>query len=330
MVTRAHAGWSRRGQSLPARFLRSDQAGLFAALIVICVALSLLSPYFLLPQNGLNIARAVSYTGIAAAITTLVLIGGGLDLSVGAVMALSGAVCAELLMLGAPWEIALIGGLLAAAVVGVVNGAIVTYVGINPLIVTIGTQFVVRGVAFLAVRSQELIITEPHILFVGQGTVLGAPFPALLMVGMFVLVWFWMRFTRFGRHLYAIGGTPAGSMARLAGIPVDLRRMQMYVLSAVFAGLGGIVLAGFTGAGLAYAAQGVELPIIASVILGGTALGGGRGAVLGTLIGVAILGAVNNGITLLGVANEWQFVVQGVALLLAVIVDQVREKRRAR
>ena len=301
-----------------------------AALVVICIVFSVLSPFFLLPENALNVARASSYTGITAAITTLVLIGGGLDLSIGAVMALSGTICAQLLMVGVPWPEVVVAGLISGAVVGAVNGAIVTFLGINPLIVTIGTQFVVRGAAFLVVKNQELVITEPHFLYIGQGKLFGLPFPALLMIAMFLLVGFWMRFTRFGRHIKAIGGTPGGSMARLAGIPVDLRRMQMYVLSGTFAGLSGIVLGGFTGTGLAYAAQGLELPIIASVILGGTALTGGRGSVFGTFIGVAVLGVVSNGITLLNVSSEWQFVVQGVALLLAVIVDEVRQKRRAR
>lgn len=326
----AHAGWTRRGLTIPSRYLRSDQAGLMAALVVICIVFSVLSPFFLLPENALNVARASSYTGITAAITTLVLIGGGLDLSIGAVMALSGTICAQLLMVGVPWPEVVVAGLISGAVVGAVNGAIVTFLGINPLIVTIGTQFVVRGAAFLVVKNQELVITEPHFLYIGQGKLFGLPFPALLMIAMFLLVGFWMRFTRFGRHIKAIGGTPGGSMARLAGIPVDLRRMQMYVLSGTFAGLSGIVLGGFTGTGLAYAAQGLELPIIASVILGGTALTGGRGSVFGTFIGVAVLGVVSNGITLLNVSSEWQFVVQGVALLLAVIVDEVRQKRRAR
>ena len=308
----------------------ADQIGLFGALVVLCTIFAILSPYFLLPQNALNIAHAVSYTGITAAITTLVLVGGGLDLSISAVMALAGTVCAELLLKGVPWPAVIAAGLGAGVVVGLFNGAVITYVGINPLIVTIGSQFVVRGAAFLVVQNQELVITERHFLYLGQGSLLGIPVPAILMAAMFCLVGWWMRFTVFGRHMYAIGGSPGGTMARLAGIPVERRRMQMYVLSGAFAALSGIVLAGFTGTGLAYAAQGLELPIIASVILGGTALTGGRGSVLGTVIGVFVLGVVANGITLLNLSNQWQLVVQGVALLLAVIVDEVRAKRRAR
>ena len=308
----------------------ADQVGLFGAFIVLCAVFAALSPYFLLPQNALNIAHAVSYTGITAAITTLVLIGGGLDLSISAVMALAGTVCAELLLKGAAWPLVVAAGLASGAAVGLANGAVTTYVGINPLIVTIATQFVVRGAAFLVVRSQELVITERHFLYIGQGTLGGLPVPALLMVAAFLLVGWWMHFTVFGRHIYAIDGSPGGGMARLAGIPVERRRMQMYVLSGLFAAFSGIVLAGFTGTGLAYAAQGLELPIIASVILGGTGLGGGRGSVVGTVIGVFVLGVVANGITLLNLSNQWQLVVQGAALLLAVIVDEYRGKRRAR
>ena len=315
---------------LLARLMRSDKVGLVGALAGVIIAFSFLSPYFLLTQNFLNIGRAISYTGITAATETLVIIGGGLDLSIGAVMGLSGTVCAALLLAGVPWFLVIPVGVALGTLVGAVNGVIITYVGINPLIVTLGTQFVIEGAAYLAVNSQEIVISEPHFLFIGQGQLIGMPFPVLLLLLAFALVWWWLRYTAFGKHIYAIGGSPGGLMAQLAGIRINRRRMQMYILSGTFAAISGVVLAAFTGTGLPYAGEGLELTIIASVILGGAALTGGRGTVIGTLIGVILLGMVNNGLSLLSVSNEWQLVVQGGALLLAVVVDEFRQKRRSR
>lgn len=310
--------------------LGRDQAGLVASLILICIIFSILSPYFLLPANGINIARGNAFAAVAAAITTLVLVGGGLDLSIGAVMAFVGIVCAQLLLLDVPWFLVIGIGLGIGAGIGLLNGLIVTYVGINPFIVTIGTQFVVRGAAFLGVSNHELTVTEPHFLFIGQGNVFGIPFSALLALAVFGVVAWWLHFTKFGKHIYAVGGTPGGLMARLAGIPINRRRMQIYILSGTFAGLAGIMLDGFTGAGIAYAATGIELTVISAVILGGTALMGGRGTVFGTFLGVMLLAIINNGIVLLDVSTYWQYVVQGAALLIAVTIDEVRIKRAAR
>jgi ribose/xylose/arabinose/galactoside ABC-type transport system permease subunit len=149
----------------------------------------------------------------------------------------------------------------------------------------------------------------------------------LLLVSLAVVAWVMTR-TKFGRHLYAIGGSAPAS--RLAGIPLERRRMQTYVLSGVGSALAGIVLASYTGAGIAYAASGVELTVIASVILGGTALMGGRGTIFGTFLGILILGIINNGLVLLGLGNQWQLMVTGGILLLAVVVDEVRAKLAAR
>jgi ribose transport system permease protein len=281
-------------------------------------------------NNALNIGRASAYTGISAAITTLVLVSGALDLSIGAVMALVGVVAARLLADGHSLVVVLVVCLAVGAAVGIVNGTIVTFVGVNPFIVTIGTQFLARGLAyaFSVVQGGELLITRKHFLFIGQKSVLGMPFSVwLLLVSLGVVAWVMTR-TKFGRHLYAIGGSASAS--RLAGIPVERRRMQTYVLSGIGSALAGIVLASYTGAGIAYAASGVELTVIASVILGGTALMGGRGTIFGTFLGILILGIINNGLVLLGLGNQWQLMVTGGILLLAVVVDEVRAKLAAR
>jgi ribose transport system permease protein len=150
------------------------------------------------------------------------------------------------------------------------------------------------------------------------------------MVATFVVVGFAMRMTVFGRHVYAIGGSPDGTMARLSGVPVRRRQYQMYIASGVVSALAGVVLASYSGSATGNAALGLELPVIAAVILGGTALGGGRGTVVGTVLGVILLGIINNGLTLRSVPYVWLFVVQGCALLLAVVIDERRQRSEAR
>jgi ribose/xylose/arabinose/galactoside ABC-type transport system permease subunit len=316
--------------SSPALAGWANNIGLIISLVALIVLFSSLSDVFFQWNNALNIGRASAYTGIAAAITTLVLVSGALDLSIGAVMALVGVVAARLLSDGHSLVFVLVACLAVGAVIGLVNGVIVTFVGVNPFIVTIGTQFVARGLAyaFSVVQGGELVITRKHFLFIGQKDVLGVPFSVwLLVVSLVVVAWVMSR-TKFGRHLYAIGGSAPAS--RLAGIPLERRRMQTYVLSGVGSALAGIVLASYTGAGIAYAATGVELTVIASVILGGTALMGGRGTIFGTFLGILILGIINNGLVLLGLGNQWQLMVTGGILLLAVVVDEVRAKLAAR
>jgi len=308
----------------------ASSIGLVGSLIALCVLFAVLSDVFLQWNNALNIGRASAYTGIAAAITTLVLIGGGLDLSIGAVMALTSVVAARLLSSGQPLWLVLLACVLVGGLVGVVNGGLVTFVGLNPLIVTIGTQFVVRGIAFAltVVQGGELLITDSDFLYIGQESLLGLPVSLWLLLASLAGVGWVLSRTRFGRHVYAIGGN--AQAARLAGIPLSLRRMQIYVLSGVGSAVAGIVLASYTGAGIAYAASGVELTVIGAVILGGTALLGGKGTVFGTFLGIAILGVINNGIVLLGLGNHWQLISTGSILILAIVIDEVRAKLGAR
>jgi len=310
------------------RLQNLNQVGLVLSLFVLGGIFASVSPYFLLPENGLNISRAVSFWGISAAAATLVLVCGLLDLSIGATMGFVGVLCAVLISGGVSWPVAMFAGLLAGAIFGAGNGVLVAYVGINPFIVTIGSQFVIRGLAFLVSGGQDHSIPSREFNFLGQGDLGRIPASAVLTLAVFAALYWTMRFTRFGRHVFAIGGS--GEAARLVGIPVARRRFQVLVLSGVLAALSGIVLSGFTGSGLAYNGQGVELTVISAVILGGTSLLGGRGSVTGTLLGVALLGIINNGIVLLGVSTYWQFVVQGSVLLLAVVIDEMRIKRAVR
>lgn len=321
---------SRRVVARSMRLVRVDGFGLGLALIVVVVGLSITTPYFFTVDNARNISTAISYTGVCAAISTLVLAGGGVDLSIAAVMAIAGTSSAGLLDAGCPAGLAIVAALALGALIGGVNAIVITIVGINPLIATIGTQFVIRGFAYIVISSRELLISSGGYLWIGQHEVGGVPVAAVVMVLAFVSVGVAMHYTVFGRHVYAIGGSPNGDMARLAGVPVRRRQCQMYVASGLISALAGIVLASYSGSATGNAALGAELPIIAAVILGGTALGGGRGSVVGTLLGVILLGVINNGMTLRSVPQVWLYVVQGTALLLAVVIDERRQRREAR
>jgi ribose transport system permease protein len=325
------AAATRRARPGPGRLGNwANSIGLILSIVALCILFSSLSDYFFQWSNALNIGRASAYTGIAAAITTLVLVGGALDLSIGAVMALVSVVAARLLASGQPLWLVVIICLGVGAAVGLVNGAGVTYVGVNPFIVTIATMFIVRGIAYAlsVVQGGELLVTDKGFLFIGQRSLWGIPFSIWLLIVSLLVVGWVMSKTRFGRHVYAIGGSAPA--ARLAGVPLNLRRMQVYVLSGVGSAFAGIVLASYTGAGIAYAATGVELTVIAAVILGGTSLMGGRGTIFGTFLGIVVLGVIANGIVLLGLGNQWQLIVTGSVLLLAVVIDEARVKLAAR
>lgn len=312
------------------RGISTDRFGLTLALILTIVYLSISTPYFFSTINAINISTAISYIGIAAAIATLVLISGGVDLSIAAVMAIAGTSAAGLMDAGhSPW-IAILVGLALGLLVGVINAILIASIGINPLIATIGSGFVVRGFSYIVINSRELNISNKTFLYFGQGLVLGVPIPSIIMLLTFIAVGFVMKMTVIGQHFYAIGGTLDGNMARLAGVPVKRRQYQVYIASGTVSALSGLVLASYSGSATGNAALGLELPIIAAVILGGTALGGGRGTVIGTLLGVILLGVINNGLTLKNVPYVWLFVVQGCALLLAVVIDERRQKRETR
>jgi ribose transport system permease protein len=309
---------------------RIESFGLAIAVLIVLTILSLSTKYFFSVINAQNISTSISYMGISAAIATVVLISGGVDLSVAAVMAIAGTSAAALMDAGYSAAVAIVVALLLGLFIGLLNAVLIASIGINPLIATIGSGFVVRGGAYIAINSRELNISNESFLFFGRKTIMGVPMPALIMISCFLIVGFVLKKTVFGQHIYAIGGTLNGSMARLAGVPVKRRMYQVYATSGLVSALGGLVLASYSASATGNAALGLELPIIAAVILGGTALGGGRGTVTGTLLGVILLGAISNGLTLRSVPFVWLFVVQGCALILAVVIDERRQRKETK
>lgn len=300
-----------------------EELGLLLVYFLLFAVLSWLAwPYFLKVRNLLNILVAVSTIGIISVAMTMVIVSGGIDLSIGSVVALTGVIIAQLAPhVSMPLAVGL--ALLAGAAVGALNGAAITFARINPLIATLGTLSIIRGLAFAFSGGLTQTIPDRSFHFLGRGFVFGIPFPAIVMIVLFALTAWVMRWAVFGRNIYAIGGNAQAS--RLAGLPVNGLRMTVYILSGTSAALGGVFLASQLGAAAPQAAQGLELSVIAAVILGGTSLAGGKGSIWGTLLGVLIMGTLNNGLTLLNVSSYYQDVARGAVLLAAVGLDQLRQ-----
>jgi ribose transport system permease protein len=269
-----------------------------------------------------NIGRAAGINGITAMGETLVLVSGGLDLSISAVMAISGMVAGSLIYRGLPLIVGILGGLIVGVFVGLINGMIITRARINPLITTLATMAIARGIAFIMTGGLGIPLHQQEFRRIARGDVFGVP--ALLVVLLVVcgITYVLMRFTQYGRYLYAVGGNAEAS--RLCGLNVDRWRLVTYAICGLIAGLSGVMLASLTGTALPNAALGAELDIIAAAIIGGTSLSGGEGTVLGTLMGILLLSTLTNGLTVINVPIYWHQVIRGIILLLAVLLDAIR------
>jgi ribose transport system permease protein len=307
---------------------RLTTLNLFATFLIICIVFASQSQYFLTLENFLNIGRTLGVVGIVSIGMTMVLISGGVDLSVGSVAALSGVVTSILwLQADIPLGLATLIGLLACVLVGFINGYLVAVVRINPLITTLASFSIVRGLAFVLSNGQTNQLSNPAFQFLGRGELAGIPASLLLMIMLFVVAFIVMHFTQFGRNLYAIGGSVEAS--RLAGIAVRRHLLIVYTLSGFLAGLAGIVIASQLASSAPRAAVGLEFTVIAAVVLGGTSLSGGKGTLIGTLVGVFILRVLDNGLVQTRVSSFYQDVFSGAVLLLAVGFDQLRQKLAA-
>ena len=307
-------------QWLKVNFLRD--LVLLLAWVAIAAVFSFLSPYFLTLQNFRNIGMAISIIGISAVGATIVLISGGIDLTVGSVVGLSVITVGALLSLGVPVGLSVVGALLAGAAVGVVNGLLIVKARINPLIATLGMMSVIRGLAFVYSGGISHAIISDSFSSFGGGRVLAIPLPILVMGLLYIAVWAIMKYTDFGHYVYSIGDNARA--CRLAGVDVSKWRYIVYVVGATSPALAGLFLASLMKASLPQAGTGYELNVIAAVILGGTSMSGGLGNLLGTLLGVVIMGTLDNGFTLLNVPAFYQMIAKGSVLILAVFIDQVR------
>jgi ribose transport system permease protein len=295
--------------------------GLIGIYALLFIGLSLKSPYFLKPDNLINIMTAVSVIGFIAIAMTMVIVSGGLDLSVGSVVALTGVIVAQLshiMPIGAAIAVAILVGVF----VGAFNGFAITKIGINPLITTLGTLSIARGLAYVLSKGDTQSIDNEAFTFLGNGRLGPIPVQVIVLIVLALLAAWVMKSTVFGRSVYAIGGNAQAS--RLAGLPVLRLQMFVYILSGLSAAVGGMFLTSQLSAAAPESSAGLELSVIAAVILGGTSLTGGKGTIAGTMLGVMILGTLNNGLTLLNVSSNYQDIARGAVLLLAVALDQLR------
>lgn len=291
---------------------------------------SLLAPQFLSIDNLVNVALSIAITGILAVGMTFIILTGGIDLSIGSVLAVAGivaAICAKTL-----GDAGIFVGIIAAVLVGMLcglfNGVTISRFRVPPFVVSLAVLTIARGLAFIIADkfSGSTSVSElpTGFAFLGREKLFGIPVPVISMLIVFAIGWFLLRHTRFGRYVYAIGGNSEASF--LAGINVKSVTTWVYVLNGFLVGLAGVTLASRLGAGLANAGMQYELDVIAAVVVGGTSLMGGKGSVVSTLFGAIFIGVLNNGLNLAGIDPYLQKIALGVVILLAVLADQINKK----
>ncbi|MGJ8599242.1 MULTISPECIES: ABC transporter permease subunit [Shouchella] len=296
--------------------------GPFIGLFLIILIISILNPGFLSAPNLLNVLRQVSINALIAFGMTFVILTGGIDLSVGAILAFSGAVTATLLSSGMDPILAILIGLLVGAALGAINGIIIAKGKVAPFIATLATMTIYRGATLMFTDGRPVSNLGDSTLFqmLGGGYFFGIPMPAITMMISFVILYLILKKTTFGRRVYAVGGNEEASI--LSGIKVDRIKIYVYSLTGFLAAVAGVILTSRLNSAQPTAGTMYELDAIAAVVLGGTSLTGGKGWIVGTLIGALIIGVLNNGLNLLGVSSFFQQMVKGSVILLAVLLDR--------
>lgn len=305
------------------------------ALAVLCLLLSLLTDKFLTVDNGWNVMRQISVNICIATGMTLVVLTAGIDLSVGSVLALAGAVAAGLLKDGLQFPsgnlyvgFTLLGTVLAGLLVGLAagafNGLVITRFKVPPFVATLAVLTIARGLTFLWTKGFPLSNLGPGFDYIGTGWFLGVPLPVWISGIIVLLAVLLTRKTRFGRYVYAIGGNE--NAAKLSGININKIKIIVYTIGGALAAIGGIIVTSRLDSAQPNAGISYELDAIAAVVIGGTSLSGGKGSILGTVLGAVIIGVLNNGLVLLNVSPFWQQVVKGFVILLAVVIDKANSK----
>lgn len=308
-----------------------DNMGILAALIILCMILSIFpgtSEYFLTVKNLFNVLRQISTNLLLACGMTMVIILGGIDLSVGSVIALSGVIAAGCVSrYGMPIAPSMIVGILIGVIFGLFNGFVISKTTIPPFIVTLATMNIARGLAGVYTGGSPVRVVSKEWQWIGAGYAAGIPVPVIIMAIIFIISLLILNRTKIGRYIYAVGGNDMA--ARFSGINVSKVKFFVYTYSGIMAGLAGIILGSRMYSGQPTAGEGAEMDAIAAVVVGGTSMAGGSGKLGGTLIGALIIGILNNGLNLMNVNSFWQTVVKGVVILLAVTIDFFRNKKKA-
>ena len=300
--------------------------GVFFILVIEFLIFSLASKSFLTLGNILSVGRQMSFTGIAAIGMTLVMLTGGIDISVGSMLAMAGVLCAKLSAdVGLPlWWIAVVITLLIGALFGLINGAAVTRLHIPALIATLATQTILKGIAYLLTNAVPVKNLSATYKFLGQGYIFGViPVPLIITVALYVLAWWYLDKTYLGRRVYLSGGNEEA--ARLSGINTKWTITGTYVFSGVFAAIAGVLMAARLGSGQPSVGSGFEMDVITATVLGGISVNGGKGKVVNVFVGACIMGVLANGMTMLNINQYLQWIINGLVLLFAVTMSNLRK-----
>jgi len=317
--------------------LYASQLQAFLVLALMILAMALLSDKFFTAANGWNIMRQISVNMCLSIGMTLVILSGGIDLSVGSILALVGAVTAglikqplELATLGVQLEFTIFGaivvGLLVGMSLGCFNGLMITRFKIPPFVATLGMLSIARGLTMLWTKGFPITGLGPSFAVIGTGVFLGIPMPVWISVGLVLLFVVLTKKTRFGRYIYAVGGNE--QTARLSGLNVNRIKVTIYTIAGGLSAVAALIITSRLDSAQPNAGMGYELDSIAAVVIGGTSLSGGRGSILGTVIGCMIIGVLNSGLVLLDVSPFWQQVVKGVVILVAVAIDKLQSPEK--
>ncbi|MCJ7535395.1 MAG: ribose ABC transporter permease [Anaerolineales bacterium] len=311
--------------SKPAEIIR--RLSVLGILLLICLVFALGSEEFLTASNLINVALQTSIIAIVAIGMSFVIFTAGIDLSVGSVMALSGALAAGVAVrFGMDTYIGISIGLAAGVIIGAINGLLIIKGGIPPFVATLSMLAIARGLTLVYTEGRPIAGLDERFIYWGTGQILGIPLPVIIMIVIAIIAHIVTRYTPFGLHVYSTGGNE--ETTRLAGISPDRIKMAVYMISGFLAALGGILLTARLWSAQPNAAVGWELDAIAAPVLGGTSLFGGVGSIGGTVIGAFIIGVLSNGLNLMGVPSYYQQVIKGLVLILAVTVDLINKRRR--
>ncbi|MHC1773437.1 MAG: ABC transporter permease [Flexilinea sp.] len=315
----------------PSQFVQTifNKYGMLLVFVLLCIVMSFSHKTFMTMGNWQNLVRQISVNGILAMGMTFVILTGGIDLSVGSMIAVSGVVAAKFLTdyPDTSMFVALLFALGICCCFGACYGSIIAQFGLPPFVVTLSIMQIARGFALVYSDGKPIIIYDDAVRSLGQGKLFGVlPVPVIIFLCVFLISLFLLKSTKFGRYVVAIGGNKQA--ARASGVNVKLYTTLVYILNSLFVAIAGIILAARTQSGQPAVGTGYECDAIAAVVIGGTSLNGGVGSVVGTLIGALIIGVINNGLNLLGVSSYYQMIAKGLIILIAVLLDVYTKKTR--
>lgn len=307
--------------------LIKSNLGILIGLVLMCIALSVITDSFLTSKNIFNVMRQISVNVFLACGMTMVILIGGIDLSVGSIIAVSGCLCAGLITNnGIPSVIAILLSIAVGTMVGMLNGFIIANTKIPPFIVTLAMMNIGRGFARIYTKATTILVTDDLFMWIGSGKIFGnIPIQMVFMFVVIVVTALLLNKTKFGRNIYAVGDNKQAAI--YSGINAKKVTLLVFTLSGLFAACAGILSAARTFSGQFSVGDGAEMDAISAVVLGGTSMTGGVGTIGGTIIGCLVIGVLNNGMNLLGIDSSWQYVVKGLVVLLAVYIDYIKKEK---